>query len=262
MDKPTIFISHIVEEKELAQTFKNEIERSFLGLVNLFVSSDANSIKLGRNWLDEITRGLRGCKALIVFCSPYSIHRPWINFECGAGWARNIPIAPLCHSGLHPADLPLPIRLLQGMEANDAGKISEVFRLIAEQLNSAMPPFDANGLASKVRQFEMAYVEENEIQVHLSAINEEGPNVIDALCHVQVELRTHIENLPERSVNSIRPHLKALKQAGHLEWSYAVNSMMFAEAGSSGGGNYGVLTVVLGKRLVDGLKSFASGRPS
>lgn len=126
--KPKIFISHITEEAEIAGFFKNEIEIRFLGMVEVFVSTDAESLSLGRNWLSDITEALREYAAMLVFCSPYSIGRPWINFECGAGWARAIEIAPICHSGTRPVDLPLPISLLQGIEASDANRISEVFR--------------------------------------------------------------------------------------------------------------------------------------
>ena len=106
-DKPTIFISHIAEEAELAGAYKAAIEKAFLGLVNVFVSSDARSIQLGQNWLDGITDALRNCAAMLIFCSPASIGRQWINFECGAGWARAIDIAPLCHSG-RPGSETLP----------------------------------------------------------------------------------------------------------------------------------------------------------
>jgi hypothetical protein len=50
-NKPTIFISHIAEEAEIADLFKTEIERAFLGLVDVFVSSNAEAIRLGSNWL-------------------------------------------------------------------------------------------------------------------------------------------------------------------------------------------------------------------
>jgi hypothetical protein len=49
--KPKMFISHISEAAEIAGLFKTEIERAFLGLVDVFVSSNAEAIRLGSNWL-------------------------------------------------------------------------------------------------------------------------------------------------------------------------------------------------------------------
>jgi hypothetical protein len=52
LNKPTIFISHITEESEIALLFKEEVDRVFLGMANIFVSSDDRSIKIGQNWLN------------------------------------------------------------------------------------------------------------------------------------------------------------------------------------------------------------------
>lgn len=57
--KPLLFISHITEEKELAITFKDLVESQFLGMLEVFVSSDENSIGMGQHWLDNITKALK-----------------------------------------------------------------------------------------------------------------------------------------------------------------------------------------------------------
>ena len=97
MDKRLVFISHIAEEKEVAIAVKELIESSFLGLIEVFVSSDQHSIGMGQKWLDQISAALKECVVEIVLCSPKSINRPWINFEAGAGWVRDISVIPLCH---------------------------------------------------------------------------------------------------------------------------------------------------------------------
>src|SRR5690349_3305842 len=105
MSNPGIFISHITEEKELATSLKDFIERKCV-TIEVFSSSDEKSITLGDEWLNVIKGSLINCNLLIVLCSPASVSRPWINFEAGGGWARKIPVVPLCHSGLVPGDLP------------------------------------------------------------------------------------------------------------------------------------------------------------
>ena len=65
-DKPLIFISHISEEADIAKAFKETIETTFLGMVDLFVSSDRDTIGVGSNWLDRITEGLRTAQAMLI----------------------------------------------------------------------------------------------------------------------------------------------------------------------------------------------------
>lgn len=100
MEKSSVFISHIGDEATIAREFKSLIEENFLGMIEVFVSSDGSSVKMGEKWLNDISDALERCAVEIVICSPISVRRPWINFEAGAGWVRGIPVIPLCHSGM------------------------------------------------------------------------------------------------------------------------------------------------------------------
>ncbi|MDZ7662950.1 toll/interleukin-1 receptor domain-containing protein [Thiohalophilus sp.] len=93
-----IFISHISSEAPLAKILKEWIESTFSGGVRVFVSSDSDDIPAGSKWLDKISQALSESKILILLCSSASVIKPWINFEAGAGWAKNVPIMPVCHS--------------------------------------------------------------------------------------------------------------------------------------------------------------------
>ncbi|MBP7279632.1 MAG: toll/interleukin-1 receptor domain-containing protein, partial [Sedimentibacter sp.] len=73
--KPTIFVSHIHENKEMALVIKQLIERIFENALNIFVSSDSESIDLGDDWLMNINEGLKECSIMLLICSPESINR-------------------------------------------------------------------------------------------------------------------------------------------------------------------------------------------
>jgi hypothetical protein len=103
-EKP-IIISHITEERAVAHQLKELLNRLFLGMLNVLVSSHEESIQLGDKWLTTIELSIKSCEMIIVLSSPLSVTRPWINFEAGAGWVKNIPVIPLCHSGLTPSQL-------------------------------------------------------------------------------------------------------------------------------------------------------------
>jgi len=154
MDKPSIFISHIAEEKEIAIALKVFLEKRFQNTINVFASSDEDSIKLGDNWIETIRQSLQNCKLLIVICSPISIGKTWISFEAGAGWIREIPVIPLCHSGLTPGKLPVPINSFQGGLINSQDDIRKLFKRIAGLNNSIVPETDDLEFYDAIQNFE------------------------------------------------------------------------------------------------------------
>lgn len=248
MSKKTIFISHITEEKDIANIFKEEIEDKFLGMVNVFVSSDSSSIALGTNWLDNITSGLRECAAILLFCSPYSIKRPWINFECGAGWGRGIDIAPICHSGLRPIDLPLPMSLLQGIDAANNDKINEVFDLISRKINSASPKIDSKAIVKKVVEFETRYKKDQEIKINLLGIKAKATQIIEIIKKLTPGTVSPIRGVPQTIFMEIKPFLDNIQKEGYLKFSFSVQAMTF---GGNAQGAIGDLSIDVFQDVID-----------
>jgi hypothetical protein len=158
MRKASIFISHISEEAELATLLKRHLIKDFLGLFNVFVSSDTVSISAGSKWLDSIESALQDAKTELVLCSKISIKRPWINFEAGAGWMRNIPIVPICHSGLRLRDLGAPLSFLQGIEAAKESGIEQIYKLLAETLEVDKPAVNTKEIVDEIKAFEERYI--------------------------------------------------------------------------------------------------------
>lgn len=154
MEKYEIFISHLSEEQEVAISFKELIESVFLGMVEVFVSSDDSSNPMGGRWLDQITKSLKTCSIEIIFCSPQSIVRPWINFESGAGWVRDIPVIPICHAGLSKKDLQLPLSLLQAANASSEKDLDNVIKRISNKLGSKVPEVDFSKFISIVKNYD------------------------------------------------------------------------------------------------------------
>jgi len=179
--KSLVFISHITEEKEIAIAFKELIESSFLGMLDVFVSSDEDSIHMGQKWLDRISNGLKTCTIEIVLCSPKSIMRPWINFEAGAGWVRDIPVIPLCHSGIEPAKLPMPLNLLQAAKANEVSSLKLIFPVLAQAIGAKTPNTDFSNFVAKVTEFEVRYTFWDACNAAFSQINSFNGSIVSAL---------------------------------------------------------------------------------
>jgi hypothetical protein len=158
-EKPRIFVSHISDEAVLADILKKCLLKDFLGLVDVFVSSDEVSIDAGANWLESIKSALESAKVELVLCSKASIKRPWINFEAGAGWLRGVPIVPICHTGLRPDDLPMPLTVLQAIEANKETGIKKLYRLLARTIGCDTPSPDFSSMITEVEDFERDYLQ-------------------------------------------------------------------------------------------------------
>jgi hypothetical protein len=157
MTRAKIFISHISEEAGLALTIKRSLTNDFLGLVDVFASSDTASIAAGSNWLKELEEALQVSKSLLVLCSKASLNRPWVNFEIGAAWLIKIPIIPICHSGIGPHDLPIPLSLLQGVLARDEAGLQRLYQHVAELLSCKVPQADLQRLRAEIEGFEQVY---------------------------------------------------------------------------------------------------------
>lgn len=152
-----IFISHIVEEGDLALILKAAIQRDFLNLIKVFVSSDRDSVLAGQNWLTSVDDALTTANIEIILCSSISVRRPWINFEAGAGWMRRIPVIPFCHSGMKADQLPMPLAVLNSVQANDTEGLKRLYTQAAKCLGANMPEAPFEKIAGAIVDFEKKY---------------------------------------------------------------------------------------------------------
>ena len=157
MKKSMLFISHIAKETDLAQCLKKFLVNDFLGILEVFVSSDGKTIQAGEPWLNKLSEALERAKFEIVLCSKESVARPWVNFEAGAGWVRGIRVMPVCHSGLIPDHLPMPLNLLQGIEAGRPEGLQQLYEAIAGLLEVQVPRVDFKTMAQEVEALEEKY---------------------------------------------------------------------------------------------------------
>lgn len=153
MARKRVFISHISNETELAQSLKQQLEKHFLGLLEIFVSSDRETIQAGSKWLDEVDEALRKADIQIVLCSKESVRRPWVNFEAGAVWLRGIPVIPFCHSGMSPNNLPVPLGMLEAVECCQADGLYKLYDVIAKNLAVNIPDVDFQKMVIDLSKF-------------------------------------------------------------------------------------------------------------
>lgn len=163
MQKLSIFLSHITVESRLADLINERLVRDFIGLVQVFESSDRLSIPAGAKWLTEVMAGLQRADLHVILCSHDSVSRPWIQFEAGVAHFRQIPIVPLCHGGLTCEQLPVPLSEYEGIQASDPEGLRALYRKISTALGSSMPDIDFGAFAADVNAFETQYANERDL---------------------------------------------------------------------------------------------------
>lgn len=149
-----IFISHTHEEAGVAEVLRVWLQAAFPGRIAVFVSSDYEENPLGKRWLDTINRAMYRSRLLITLVSPRSWQHSWIHLEAGWAHGQKIDILPLCHSGLHIADLPRPYSDYSGteVERNDFARrlLMALKRYLG--LDHSLPDGMLDGLTADVRK--------------------------------------------------------------------------------------------------------------
>ena len=128
-----------------------------------------------------------------MLCSPDALSRHSISFETGAAHLRGIPLVPLCHSGLKPQQLPVPLSAFEGVLLCDSNRIpgsrsetgfKRFYRAIAEILRSDLPEADFEQYERKLRDLEKTYEKEHDRLAECS-VEQAGVEIVQdprALC--------------------------------------------------------------------------------
>jgi len=192
MNQLQMFLSHVHRESRFADFIEANVRRDFIQLVNVFVASDGGLLA-GRKWLDELTAALNRSDLHVVLCSPDALTRHWLSFETGAAHLRGIPLIPLCHGGLEPQQLPVPLSEFQSLllcdprrspsDRSDTG-LKRFYQAIAAALGSAVPEVDFDA-----RERELVALEGIQATEHLrlaeGSVEDAGVEIVSnprALC--------------------------------------------------------------------------------
>ena len=235
----TIFLSHIHEEKNLAILFKNALEKEFSGFVDVFVSSDERSNPAGTNFLKRIEDELISCRGAMYLLSPHSVQSNWINFELGAVWIRKIissknnepeiPVLPVCHSGMTIDALPQPICNLNAIHANKSSDLERAFRSIQTAVGGkGVFRTDFDVLAQKVIAFERDYT----LGVHVKSLFK----IIGATKQEIQNVIQHCESLPPReltvSINIVNLSTDKIQRITEYEQNHLKGKIQLTTAGA------------------------------
>jgi len=133
-----VFISFIHEEAGYASAVKVFLSQMFAEITP-FMSSDKFQVYAGEKWLDRIMEELASARVVLLMLSEKSVARPWVNFEAGAAWTRNIVAIPICYGALRKEQLPKPYSSLQAVDLSVHGEDEYLARSVAHHLGLEEP---------------------------------------------------------------------------------------------------------------------------
>lgn len=149
MEKPTIFFSHSSKDQELILPLKNELEDITSGVMDIFMSSDGQSIPFGRNWVHKIEEGLNNAKIMFVFITENSINTAWIYFEAGYAYSKNVRVIPV-GIGVDIGSLKAPLNLLQGFNITVDESLNNFITIINDEFKLNFKGKMSNGLINNI----------------------------------------------------------------------------------------------------------------
>lgn len=129
MEKPTIFFSHSSKDKDLVMSIKTTIDKVTSGVLDIFMSSDGQSIPFGTNWIHKIEEGLQLAKIMFVFVTENSVSSGWIYFEAGYAYSKGIQVIPV-GIGIDIGSLKAPLNLLQGFNITSNDSLNNFISII------------------------------------------------------------------------------------------------------------------------------------
>lgn len=134
MNKPTVFFSHSSKDKDMIIAIKTKLNAITGGTLEIFLSSDGQSIPFGSNWVHKIEDGLNQAKIMFVFITPNSLTSNWIYFEAGFAYSKNIEVIPV-GIGIDIALLKAPLNLLQGFNITSGDGLNNFITIINKKFD-------------------------------------------------------------------------------------------------------------------------------
>lgn len=134
MNKPTIFFSHSSQDSLTILPIKNRLSTITANVIDIFMSSDGQSIPFGHNWVHKIEEGLNSAQIMFVFVTPISVDSAWIYFEAGFAYSKNIEVIPV-GIGVNIGQLRAPLNLLQGFDITSVDSLDNFITIINKKFD-------------------------------------------------------------------------------------------------------------------------------
>jgi hypothetical protein len=137
MNKPAVFISHSSKDEQIVRVLSDVLRQKTGGAIEIFVSSDGQSIPLGYNWIHAIEDALNRASLMFVLLSPNSVGSQWIYFEAGYSYSQKRRVIPIGILGVDLGGMAPPMSLLQGFNVTSPASLDNLLVLINQEFDHA-----------------------------------------------------------------------------------------------------------------------------
>ena len=137
MEKPSLFFSHSSKDKNALARLKELFTKKTGDTIDVFLSSDGQSIPFGRNWVYRIQTALDSAKLMIIFLTPNSIASSWIYFEAGYAHSKGVRVVPVGFLGVDLTKVPPPLGLLQGFNVKSNDGLDNIIAQVNDEFHHA-----------------------------------------------------------------------------------------------------------------------------
>jgi hypothetical protein len=128
-----VFLSHAAKDQALAIFLKKLIEEAVAG-ADVFVSSDTEDLRPGDEWVRRIRKNLRAARVLLVLASERALARPWVWYEAGSAWSREIRMITCCIGKIRKNNLYAPFSSYQALNLDEASDFSNLLIELGREL--------------------------------------------------------------------------------------------------------------------------------
>lgn len=115
-------------------TIKNKLMSATGGVLDIFMSSDGQSIPFGTNWIHKIEEGLNDARIMFVFVTENSLPSGWIYFEAGFAYNKGIKVIPV-GIGVDIGALKAPLNLLQGFNITSGDSLNNFISVVNREFS-------------------------------------------------------------------------------------------------------------------------------
>lgn len=147
--KPAIFFSHASKDRESLLALKSALDRITGESLDIFLSSDGQSIPFGENWVHSIEEGLNKAEIMFVFVTQNSLQSDWIFFESGFAYSKGIKVIPV-GIGVDVGTLRPPLSLMQGFNINQLESLNNIITVINDKFDLKFKPSFLNSEYNKI----------------------------------------------------------------------------------------------------------------
>lgn len=158
MDKPIIFFSHSSRDKRPLARLKELILTKCSNSLEIFLSSDGQSIPFGKNWVHQIEKALNASSTFFIFLTPHSLNSNWVHFEAGHAYSKGLDVIPIGLFGIDLNSVRPPLNLLQGFNITNELGLNNIISIINKKFefsfNESFTKTEFNSLISLTSHYQ------------------------------------------------------------------------------------------------------------